>query len=66
MLPTKPQNQTMKTSVPGYAKILAPPYEACPRCGDMSGDIIGRVWRVSDERGTHLECDSCGHDSSEK
>lgn len=64
MLVTTRQNPMTKTSAPrGYIKILAPPYEACPKCGDMNGADVGRLWRVADERGCHLECETCGHDA---
>lgn len=36
---------------------------ACPKCGaENLTDRHHRVWRVSDERGPHLECDCCGHE----
>lgn len=52
------QNQTTPN---GHVKIPAPPYEACPRCGEMNTDRKARVWRVADERGPHHECDVCAH-----
>ena len=58
-LPTTPPNPMTKTS--GHVKILAPPFQACVKCGNMNRQDVGTLWRVADERGTHLECDACGH-----
>lgn len=54
MTPTKPG---------GYLRVPEPEATEirCPKCG---AENIGRkvyVWRVSDERGLHLECDVCAH-----
>lgn len=45
----------------GFVKILAPPFEPCPQCLQMNTDKVGRLFRVADERGPHLECDDCGY-----
>jgi DNA-directed RNA polymerase subunit M/transcription elongation factor TFIIS len=64
-LPTPRPNLTTKTSAhKGRVRILAPPCEACPKCGDMNHGEVGRLYRVADERGCHLECDTCGHDTT--
>lgn len=66
MLPTMPPNPTMikNRSAHGLTvRILAPPFERCPKCGNMSSADAGTLWRVADERGCHLECDACGHDA---
>lgn len=55
----RPPSPTMMKS--GYVKTLAPPFVACPKCGEMSLVDRGKVWYVSDERGLHGECDVCSH-----
>lgn len=57
--PTTVPNRTTKTS--GHIKVLAPPYEACAKCGNMNSADVGTLWRVADERGCTLQCDACGH-----
>ena len=47
----------------GYVRIPEPDVTQtqCPKC---RAENIGRkyyIWRVSDERGCHLECDVCAH-----
>ena len=54
------QNQTMTTNHSGHIRILAPPFEHCPGCDAMNTADTGSLWRVTDERGLHLECDACG------
>ena len=54
----KAQSQMVRMN--GYIKILAPPYEACPKCGEMNHADSGGLWRTADERGVHLDCDVCG------
>lgn len=56
--PTTVPNLTTKTS--GHIKVLAPPFERCPKCGNMNNAETGTLWRVADERGCHQECDLCG------
>lgn len=59
---TPPIPPTVKTSPRGYVKILAPPFEPCPKCGSLNTDKSGSVWRVAyadgDARG---ECDCCAY-----
>lgn len=43
----------------GCVRLLAPPYERCPKCGEMNSDVGGNLWRVVDERSVALECDIC-------
>lgn len=35
---------------------------ACPKCGAGNTDKKYYVWKVSDERGLHFECDVCAAD----
>lgn len=57
-LPTTVPNRTTKTS--GHIKILAPPFDKCPHCGNMNNADSGSLWRIADERGAGLECSICG------
>lgn len=59
-----PQNLTTTKNHYGFTvRILAPPCERCPKCGNMNSQDAGTLYRVADERGAHLECDACGHDA---
>lgn len=45
-----------------YDRSPAQPDEACPKCGNANPDARKvSIWRVSDERGLHLECEVCAH-----
>ena len=46
----------------GYVRVPAPPYEVCDKCGAANHGRAETVWRVADARGSHKECDCCGHD----
>lgn len=48
-------------AVKGYVRIPSPPFEACPKCGEMNTPTVFRVFRVADERGLHGECEVCAH-----
>lgn len=60
-LPTMRPNRTTKTSALGWCKLLAPPFERCPKCGESNSPQIGGLWRVADERGMHFECEVCAY-----
>lgn len=59
---TKPPIPTIATKTPtvGYLRVPALLDESCPHCHEANPDTRNvRVWRVSDERGLHHECDWC-------
>ena len=45
----------MSVSIPALAD------EMCPKCGSSNTDKKFYVWRVSDERGLHFECNVCAN-----
>ncbi len=57
----RPRLTATRPTTNGYVRIPEPEItqRACPKCG---AENVGRkiyLWRVSDERGVHNECDVC-------
>lgn len=46
---------------PGYLKVLAPPFVACKKCGEMNEEKKGRLWYVTDGDGLTVQCDTCAY-----
>lgn len=53
---------TVKTTLRGYAKIPAPPFDLCPKCHASNHDRAVVVWRVAYVDGEAMgECDCCAY-----
>lgn len=59
--PTTPRPTPTRTRSGLTVRVPAWWHEECPRCRAVNDDKKESVWRVSDERGLHLECDVCAH-----
>lgn len=57
-----PQNPTTIKNPSAHGltvRIPAPPFERCPKCGEMNNENGGNLWRVADNFGTYLDCTVC-------